>query len=408
MDEKEARSSAEEMKTSGEDCAMDENEKIIIEALQAVEKRGLSSKVEAAMNKAGGWMKKKLHQQSSSAEHILKLQDRIVKLKDGITPPGMKPFKLSYESTIFQEEVDKDLTFQLDIPRGTTIEKAKMRLYQQCNIWNTAMDLEVDEKRRLQLRESTSLRSFLKMCENATEELEAEKIDFAAEYDAPPGLFSEKMEMARSIATKKYKQLVEAEIEEKRVGKEKKEKAQTKEQDILERASKLQPMEVLEKWADDLIDKKWAERRRPATTRSTTQEWSPSRSASPPSSTRRRQKTPHPLGQPRGTIKKEKARAAGKDRARAPCRKAARKGKSKEGGQKGAAAKGSTKGKGKGMWNPPATMKGSGKQGKGKGTKSGGKGQMKSAGKGKRMEMWRWREASASSWSTCRWRTPPG
>lgn len=65
-----------------------------------------------------------------------------------------------------------------------------MSIYQQFNIWHTTLDLEVMEKRKAQLREHTSLKPFLKMCENATE-MEAEKIDFAAEYDAPPALFGE-------------------------------------------------------------------------------------------------------------------------------------------------------------------------------------------------------------------------
>lgn len=387
---KKEESSASEIKTSGEDQIMDEDEKRITEALQAVEKKGLSAKVEASINKACGWMRRKLRQQSNSSDHIHKLKDRATKLKDGLIPAGMKPFKLPYESTIFQEELEGDKIFKVDIKAGTTSEKAKMCIYQHFNFWNNALDLEVEEKRKAQLRETTSLRSFLKMCESATKELEAEKIDFAAEYDAPPGLFSEKMELARTLATKKYKQLIEAEIEEKRSSKEKKGIQQKKDKEILEKAAKLQPVEVLEKWADDIIDQKLGKQKKVG--EETKIDYANMLSIEVREPTILDKAIPQnaaSLGAAQGHNHKGKGR--GKSSPKGQGKKGLSKGtwKGKEASAKGMSGKGSTKGKGKGSWKDPTPTKGYGKPNKGKVTKSGGKGKAKSGGKGKKGGMWR-------------------
>lgn len=58
------------------------------------------------------------------------------------------------------------------------------------------------------------------------------------------------------MATRKYEQFVEAEIEEKSSAKEKVEQQHNKNSQALETAAKPQPMEPLEKWADDIIGKK--------------------------------------------------------------------------------------------------------------------------------------------------------
>lgn len=53
-------------------------------------------------------------EETTSAEQQLrpqlKLQGRIQKLKEGSTNAGMTPFKLPFESTIFQEELERDMT----------------------------------------------------------------------------------------------------------------------------------------------------------------------------------------------------------------------------------------------------------------------------------------------------------
>ena len=81
--------------------------------------------------------------------------------------------------------------------------------------------------------------------------------EFTVDIDAPPGLFSERIELARSAAAVAYRRLItDGMLMKDKLAKEK-EKQKKMEQNALDKAACLQPQEVLEKWATGFLQSRF-------------------------------------------------------------------------------------------------------------------------------------------------------
>ena len=91
------------------------------------------------------------------------------------------------------------------------------------------------------------------LCEDAAETHDKKITEFTVDIDAPPGLFSERVELARSAAAVAYRRLItDGMLTKDKLAKEK-EKQKKIEQNALDKAACLQPQEVLEKWATGFL-----------------------------------------------------------------------------------------------------------------------------------------------------------
>ena len=146
------------------------------------------------------------------------------------------------------------------LPDNCSIVEAHRIAYGELLATSHAMNLQAEQIRLQIFTSETSFDAFMRFCEEAAETHDKKITEFTVDVGAPPGLFSERIELARSAAAVAYRRLItDGMLTKDKLAKEK-EKQKKMEQNALDKAACLQPQEVLEKWATGFLQSRFGKR----------------------------------------------------------------------------------------------------------------------------------------------------
>mmetsp|Transcript_51179 Transcript_51179/g.158409 ORF Transcript_51179/g.158409 Transcript_51179/m.158409 type:complete len:566 (-) Transcript_51179:1085-2782(-) len=236
------------------------NDDQIKAAIEQAEAKHLSPQVEACIKKSAAVLKKKMHSMMRSSNHVQKLNEQIAELANGRIPSGMKPFSLPYESEFYHQPLGEPLQFACNIDGNTSIAEAKRKVYGEYLSMSARLDLAAEQLRKKNLEDQTSMESFLTLCKASASEHEQKLKDFAGEVKAPEMLFEVKNEMTVKAAAVAYKKIIQDGALAKMKADQACEAQKKLEQQALDQAAQLEPHQVLEKWAENFMTKKFGKK----------------------------------------------------------------------------------------------------------------------------------------------------
>jgi len=128
------------------------------------EAKRLSATVSANIKAAGAKLKKKLLQLTRCNSHIEKMKSSLASLSEGTIPTGFKPWKLPFESELWQSPMTSQLASTINVPNSLSREEARKSVYVNFLGYNLEIDLAVELDRKSHLVDSVSLDGFVGEC----------------------------------------------------------------------------------------------------------------------------------------------------------------------------------------------------------------------------------------------------
>ncbi len=200
---------------------------------------------------------KALKNLSRSRTFKQKLEKRLEDLRAGRVPPGIKPWKCNDESPIWRLPLGDEAaaTLPFKITGEDEITKVKATLSVEFHTCNAVVDLRFEQLKILELERSCSLNLFITKCVALAEPFHTSLSDTTSGLGLPPGLCDGWIEQVKCEAVKFYKWQVEAAARDSQKLKEQSERQTREQKEVLDKAAKLSPHEVLGKAVAAMIQK---------------------------------------------------------------------------------------------------------------------------------------------------------
>ena len=177
-----------------------------------------------------------------SKERGEKLTENVELLKQKRSPTGLKPFKLNSTAPEL-EQTCTERTVTITFGPGTTFREAKRSLFYVFQQTNEELELEMVKNKIANLREATAFKLFLDTCKTGGETKSQTIMNWG--LDVPAELFQEQGKLTQESAASMYKALLHRTQQKVELDKAKKEKESNERKVILDKATSLDPQQVL-------------------------------------------------------------------------------------------------------------------------------------------------------------------
>lgn len=227
--------------------------------LETVKKKGVKLPNELLMKMKSESAKfgKALKNLSRTRTHRQKLEQRFSDLLSGKIPPGIRPWKCNDESPIWRLPLGGEAaaTMPFKIDGDTTIEEVKKILSVEFHTLNTIADLRFEQLKLIELEKSCSLDLFITKCVALAEPFNTSLSATTSNLGVPPSLCGGWIDEVKCEAVKFYKWQVEAAARDSQKLKEQADRQTKQQKDVLDKAAKLTPHEVVGKAVAAVIQK---------------------------------------------------------------------------------------------------------------------------------------------------------